>query len=137
MSKKLTPHEALIYIMVTMAAVDREITNEELARIGAITRHLPIFRDFDNEKLVPIAEDCGALLGMENGLEQLLERVTQALPPKLFETAYALAVEVAAVDLDIRQEELRFLELLRDRLNLDRLSTAAIERGARARHTVL
>ena len=34
----------------------------------------------------------------------------------------------------LEQEELRFLELLRDRLNLDRLTTAAIEVAARARH---
>ena len=137
MSRKLNHHEALIYVMVTMAAVDRQITDEELAEIGRITSHLPVFRDFDNENLVPIAEDCGALLGQESGLDDLLKRVAQSLPPKLFETAYALAVEVAAVDLDIRQEELRFLELLRDQLDLDRLSTAAIERGARARHNVI
>ncbi len=137
MSKKLTHHEALIYVMVTMSAVDREVTDEELARIGYITSHLPIFRDFDSEALVQIAEDCGAMLGGADGLDTLLQLVATSLPPRLYETAYALAVEIAAVDLDVKQEELRFLEMLRDALRLDRLSTAAIERGARARHTTL
>ena len=58
-----------------------------------------------------------------------------AVPPRLAETAYAVAVEVAAADRDVKAEEIRFLDLLRDRLNLDKLTTAAIERGARARHT--
>ena len=44
-----------------------------------------------------------------------------AIPKRLHDTAYALAVEVAAVDLRLEQEELRFLEMIRDRLDLDRL----------------
>ena len=58
------------------------------------------------------------------------------LAEKLYETAYALAVEVAAADLDVGQEELRFLEMLQDKLGLDALVKTAIERGARARHSI-
>ena len=60
-----------------------------------------------------------------------------ALPPKLHETAYALAVEVAAADLHVEQEELRFLQMLRDHLDIDKLTVAAIESGARARYRTL
>ena len=67
----------------------------------------------------------------------MLALIADCLPDKLYETAYALGVEVAAVDLSVEQEELRFLQLLRDRLKLDKLTIAAIERGARARHQVL
>jgi len=35
------------------------------------------------------------------------------------------------------KEEIRFLEMLSDGLDLDRLTTSAIERGIRARNTVL
>jgi hypothetical protein len=59
------------------------------------------------------------------------------LPKKLRETAYALALEVAAADLDVKPEEMRFLDMLRDSLELDKLTTAAIERGIRARNTVV
>ncbi|MCX7351602.1 MAG: Tellurite resistance protein TerB, partial [Alphaproteobacteria bacterium] len=54
--------------------------------------------------------------------------------PKLRETAYALAVEVAAADLAVGKEELRFLAMLRDTLGLDKLVTAALERSAIARY---
>ncbi len=64
----------------------------------------------------------------------VLAIVSSSLPARLHDTAYALAVEVAAVDLHVEQEELRFLQMLRDTLNLDKLTVAAIERGARARY---
>jgi len=56
------------------------------------------------------------------------------LPEKLRETAYALACDVAAADGKVTQEESRFLEMIRFRLNIGRLPAAAIERGSRARY---
>ncbi len=133
----LSPHDALIYIMVTMSAVDRDMTDKETFRIGQMVQNLPAFRDFDIEQLVHTAEACGNVLAKEDGLDQILNEVSTNLPLKLHETAYALAVEVAAADLDIKAEELRFLQLLRDALDLEPLICAAIERGARARHHTL
>ena len=126
--------EALIYTMVTLSAADRSMTDGELKKIGDIVRTLPIFRDFDINQLVPVAEACGTLLQEEDGLETVLKVISTSLPQRLYDTAYAVAVEVAAVDLHVEQEELRFLQILRDALNLDPLVVAAIERGARARY---
>jgi predicted DNA-binding transcriptional regulator YafY len=67
-------------------------------------------------------------------LQEVLKLIAAALPEKLRETAYALAVEVAAADLDAPDEEVRFLELLSDALGVDKLVTAAIEMSARVRH---
>jgi tellurite resistance protein len=134
---KITPHEALIYVMITTAAVDRQISDRELDRIAHIVRHLPVFMGYDMDNLAKAAERCGDLLSNEEGLDDMLELIASALPKKLYETAYALAVEVAAADLKVPDEEIRLLELLRDALNLDKLVTAAIERSARARHQTL
>ena len=43
---------------------------------------------------------------------------------------------VAAADGSLAETELRLLEEIRYELEIDRLHAAAIERGARARHTV-
>ena len=137
MTSPISHHEALLFVMVTMSAVDRDMTDDELRRIGHIVQTLPVFRDFDEENVIPVAESCGGYLAQENGLKNVLTMVAEALPPKLYETAYAVAVEVAAADLHVEQEELRFLQMLRDTLNLDKLTVAAIERGARARHRTL
>jgi len=126
--------EALIFAMVTIAAVDREISDNELQRIGRIVSHLPVFRGFDLDALVHTAEACGNMLSGDDGLDQVLDKIAAALPARLRETAYALAVEIAAADLSVSEEETRFLEMLADRLHLDKLNTVAIERGARARH---
>jgi tellurite resistance protein len=113
------------------------MTDAELARIGELVSHLPIFRDFDQENLVKTAEGCGEILSADGGLDHVLVLIRSNLPQKLRETAYAVALEVAAADLDVRPEETRLLEMLRDALDLDKLTTAAIERGIRARNLVL
>ena len=136
-AKAISHHEALIYAMVTLSAADRTMTDRELKSIGDIVQTLPVFRDFDGEKLVAAAEACGNLLQDDDGLDSVLDIIADSVPPKLHETAYALAVEVAAADLHVGQEELRFLQMLRDRLDLDKLTVAAIERGARARYRTL
>lgn len=137
MSKTLSHHQALIYAMVTTSAVDRRMSDDELKRIGEIVNRLPVFQDFDEEALVPTAEACGRVLSGASGLDAVLAAIVKAMPDKLKETTYAVAVEIAVADLEVGQEELRFLELLRDALDLDRLTTSAIERGARARHMTL
>lgn len=137
MTELLDHHDALIYAMVTTSAVDRSMTDAELARIGEIVSNLPVFATYDAEKLLEASQACGEILGRDNGLDQVLQLIRGTLPKKLRETAYAVALEVAAADLSVRPEETRFLELLRDTLELDNLTTAAIERGIRARNMVL
>src|SRR6185312_11667715 len=43
MTEPLNHHAALIYVMVTMSAVDRTMTDAELSRIGEIVSNLPVF----------------------------------------------------------------------------------------------
>ena len=133
MARQITVHEALIYVMVMASAVDSTMNDREMERIGQLIGFLPVFRDFDDEKLIPIARDCASLLSGPEGLDVVLETVKDTLPAKLYDTAYALAVEVASADLSVKAEELRLLSLLRDRLGLDKLTCAAIERSAIAR----
>ena len=129
--------EALIYTMVLVAAADRDMTDAELRSIGEIVNYLPVFADFDSNRLTTVARGFADLLGDEDGLDKALDIIAGALPKKLVETAYALACDVAVADSRLTQEELRLLEMIRFRLEVDRLSAAAIERGARARHAVL
>ena len=134
MTKTISTHHALIYVMVTIAAVEGHLGDRELKAIGQIVQQLPIFRDFDSEKLTHVAQECGEILQDREGLEAVFGLAAEALSPKLRETAYALAVEIAAADLAVGKEELRFLAMLRDHLGLDKLVTSAIERGAIARY---
>lgn len=130
----ISAHDALIYIMVVTASSDEALTEQEFQRIEALVGRLPVFEGYDAGGLAAAASTCADLINGKEGLDGVLDMAIAALPKRLQDTAYSLAVEVAAVDLKLEQEELRFLEMVRDRLDLDRLVTAAIETAARARH---
>lgn len=135
MSPVVSPHTAIIYVMVTVSAADAKMTDRELRTIGDIVRTFPVFRGFDQEKLMRAAHECADILAEEkDGLETVFALARQALPARLRETAYACAVEVAASDDRLNREELRILELVRDGLEVDRLVAAGIERASQARH---
>jgi len=133
-SDTLSPQEAIIYAMVLTAASDGSITNSELRTIGRVVRTFPMFDSFDEEDLVSVAEACGGLMAGEDGLRAVLAAVKTALPPHLYETAYAAAIDVATADEALTATELRVMELLRDALSISDEGAAAIEHAARARH---
>ncbi len=130
-------HAALIYTMVLVSAADREMTDAELRTIGEAVKYLPIFDDFDIDALPGIASDCAESLNKDDGVDDTMATIRKSLPKTLRETAYAIACDVAAADGNVKQQELRVLEVLRHELKIDRLTAAAIETGARARHMVL
>ena len=127
-------HDDLIYTMVMVYAVDQNTRDEELYAIGNIIKHLPIFNDYDRNRLTETANACALLLEKEDGLDQILDLILASLPEKLHETAYALACDVAATDSRVSQEELGLLEMIHHHLDINRLSAAVIERGSRAHY---
>lgn len=129
----LSHHAALVYVMVMVSAADRNMTDAEMKTIGEIVNFLPIFSDYDPELLPKTTASCAELLDADDGLDRALGVIKASLPVRLRETAYALACDVAASDGEAHQEVLRLLELMRHKLDIDRLIAAAIERGARAR----
>lgn len=130
----LSPQDSLIAILIGVSVADSEIRTAELLAIEALVNHLPIFADYDADRVKTVAQTVFDLFEVEDGLDALFGLVRTNLPEHLHETAYALACDVAAADGKLLQTELRYLEELRFELNIDRLHAAAIERGARARH---
>lgn len=119
--------------MVIMSAADRDMNDQELAKMGRLVRYLPIFEDFGEENLLPTTRRCSAILAEPQGLSMALETLKEAIPERLYDTAYAIAVDLASADMNIRVEEIRVLQLIRDLFELDKLTCAAIERGAIAK----
>jgi tellurite resistance protein len=134
--KTLSHHTALVYVMVVVSAADGVMSDKELKAIGDLTRTLPVFKDFDRDRLLVLAQDCSAILQEEDGLAAVLGLVKEALPAPLRETAYWLALEIALSDTTVKLEEVRMIEALRRALEIDCLVAVALERGARARHQV-
>ena len=130
----LTPQDALVAVMIAISASDEDIRTAELVKINAAVNHLPIFASYDLDRMNGVAQTVFDLFEQEDGLDALFGLVREALPERLYETAYALACDVAAADGTLDEAELRLLEEMRYELEIDRLHAAAIERGARARH---
>ena len=136
-STSMTAQDALVAIMIAVSASDETIRTAELVTIERIVNHLPVFKGYDQDRLRPVSQTVFDLFSEEDGLDALFGLIRDALPEKLYETAYAMACDVAASDGLIREGELRLLEEMRYELNIDRLHAAAIERGARARHLTI
>jgi tellurite resistance protein len=129
----LSIHEALIHVMVIAASADAKVSDRELEIISRMVNRSPVFDKFDHSDLGQAAARAIDLIKDSSNLDKVLGMVLDSIPQRLHDTAYALAVEVASVDLRLEQEELRFLEMIRDGLDLDGLVASAIEASARAR----
>ena len=129
----ISVQDTLVYVMVSISAVDRNMDETEMLRIGNVVKTLPIFDKYNSDQLVNAAKSCRDILQDDEGLETILG-FAAALPRNLQETAYVLAAEIAAADLNVSAEEVRLLQLLRNHLDIDKLTCAALELAARARH---
>ena len=130
----MSPPDALIAVMIAVSASDEQMRTTELVAIQRIVNHLPVFANYDNDRIRLIAQTVFDLFEEEDGLAALFGLIRDALPERLNETASALACDVVSADGTLQEVELRMLEEVREELQIDRLHAAAIEWGARVRH---
>ena len=133
-SLKLSPPDCLVALMIAISAADETIRTAELVQNSTVVDILPAFPGYDQERLPEMVRMVMSLVEEEDGLDVLFGLIRRCLPERLWETAYALACDVAAADGLVSEAEGRMLEETREELGLDRLHAAAIERGARARY---
>lgn len=132
-----TVQEALIHIMVVVSAADSNMTDRELAKMGMVVRTMPVFANFSPDDLLVVAKESQKVLQQDADLNSIIASIVEAIPTRLRDTAYAIAVEIAAADFKVRPEEFRILQILRSHLGVDTLTAAAIERTAVIRHRTL
>lgn len=129
-----SPQDALVAVMVAASASDENMRTAELVAIQRMVNHMPVFADYDADRMARVARTVFDLFTEEDGLDALFGLIRSSLPDRLLETAYALACDVVTSDGRHSQQELRMLEEIREELAIDRLHAAAIEWGARVRH---
>ena len=133
----LTPCDALVAVMVSVSASDQNMRTAELLAIQRMVDHTPVFADYDQDRIRSVSQTVISLFEEEDGLDALFGLIREALPERLYETAYALACDVAAADGKMNETEAEMLQEIRHELNVSRLHAAAIEHSARVRHRVL
>ncbi|MEM7720484.1 MAG: tellurite resistance TerB family protein [Pseudomonadota bacterium] len=132
-----TPEDALVAVMITISASDENMRTSELLSIERMVNHLPVFKDYSLDRMTEVSNHVFDVLAEEDGLDILWTTLRTTLPERLFDTAYAMACDVAAADGRAHETELQLLADMRYELNIDRLLAAAIEVAARARHRTL
>ena len=132
-----SPCDALVALMVAVSASDERMRTSELVAIQRMVDHAPIFAEYDLDRIRAVSQTVMTLFAEEEGLDALFGLVRDALPEKLFETAYALACDVGAADGRLYDGEIAMLAEIRHQLNIPRLHAAAIELSAQVRHRVL
>jgi tellurite resistance protein len=133
-TSSLSPQDALVAVMIAVSASDQNMRTAELVAIQRMVNHMPVFAAYDPDRIQRVSRTVFDLFEEEDGLDALFGLIREALPDRLFETAYALACDVVTADGRHSQVELRMLEEVREELHVDRLHAAAIEWGARVRH---
>ena len=103
----MTPQDCLVATMIAVSASDEELRTSELVTIHSIVNHLPVFGDYDTDRLNQIAQIVFDLFSEEDGLDAFFGLIKDNLPPELNETAYAIACDVAAADGMLGHSELR------------------------------
>ena len=136
-SHAMTAQDCLVALMVAISVSDETIRTSELVKIQSAVNNLPIFAEYDIDRLNTVSQIVFDLFEQEEGLDALFGLVKENLPAELNETAYALCCDVAAADGLIFETELRLLEEIRYEFEVDRLHAAAIETGSRARHKTI
>ncbi len=132
-STSLSAQDSLVAVMIGISASDQNMRTSELLQIQGVVNYLPVFGNYDTDRISVVAQTVFDLLAEDEGLYAFLGLIRENLPEELYETAYALACDVGAADGKLGQSELRMLQEIRYELDIDRLNAAAIEVGARAR----
>ncbi|WBU62691.1 tellurite resistance TerB family protein [Paracoccus aerodenitrificans] len=126
--------DALVSVMVAVSASDSEMRTAELLAIERIVNHMPVFGKYDSDRIRSVSQTVITLFEEEDGLDALFGLIRDALPERLYETAYALACDVAAADGRLTDDEAEMLREIRYQLDVSRLHAAAIELAAQLRH---
>ena len=129
-----SPCDALVAVMVAVSASDQTMRTSELVAIQRMVDHAPVFADYDADRVRAVSQTVISLFEEEDGLDALFGLIRDSLPERLYETAYALACDVAAADGRANETEAEMLLEIRHELNVTRLHAAAIELSAQVRH---
>jgi len=115
----MSAQDALVAIMVACSASDENVRTAELVAITRMVNHMPIFAAYDPDRIQRVSRTVFDLFEEEDGLDALFGLIREALPERLYETAYALTCDVVTADGRHSQVELRMLEEVREELKID------------------
>ena len=135
----MSPQDSLVAVMIAVSAADQSIRTAELVAIQTLVNHLPIFAEYDSDRIRVMAQTVFELFEEDDGLDALFGLVRDSLPEgaATVETGLCAGLRRGRPPeraLCWRSPNCACWKKSAMSWGIDRLHAAAIERGARARH---
>jgi len=130
---ELTIPYAFAAIPLAMSAIDGNIDEKEMECVGTYIERMRIFKNYENEQIATMFSKLLNLLG-QKGVVNLLKAAKMRLPPKLRETAFASAVDVAFADGVLEARETKLLKDLYKFLEVPEITATMIIKVAAIRN---
>ena len=81
----LSAEDSLVAIMIAISMSNENVKTSELITIEQVVNHLPIFSNYNPDRISHVATITFRLLEEEDGLDSFFELVRNGLPEKLYE----------------------------------------------------
>ena len=116
-SKPFGPHEGFAGIMLGASACDGHIADEEVQSLFTTLSRMKMYQRYTDKNWNTL---MNRLLGLlkRKGVDELLEKATEALPAELGATAFANACDIVLADGVVEDDEKDFLDKLQTRLEI-------------------
>jgi hypothetical protein len=116
-SKPFGPHEGFAGILLGASACDGHIADEEVQSLFTLLSRMKMFQRYTDKNWSAL---INRLLGLlkRKGVDELLEKAVEALPPELNATAFANACDIVLADGVVEDDEKEFLDKLQNRLEI-------------------
>ena len=88
----------MAHTMVMASAIDAEMTDSELLRIGQQINCIPLLEDYEPDKLATDAAASTDPFVGDGGVDVATDQIKAALPTRMRKTAYAFYCEIVAAD---------------------------------------
>ena len=122
----LDSKEAFAAILLALIAADGAITNEECDDFIARVSRMHLYEGMDTKALLDIVRKLHNIANLE-GSKALAQLGAKSLPPKLRETAYCNALDMAFSDKKLHGKEKALIKKLAEWLSIDPAQATRIE----------
>ncbi|MCI0681381.1 MAG: tellurite resistance TerB family protein [Gemmataceae bacterium] len=116
-SKPFGPHEGFAGILLGASACDGHIADEEVHSLFTMLGRMKMYQRYTEKNWSTL---INRLLGLlkRKGVDELMTKSVEALPPELRATAFANACDIVLADGVVEDDEKEFLDKLQSQLDI-------------------
>src|SRR5687767_415020 len=116
-SKPFGPHEGFAGILLGASACDGHIADEEVQSLFTSLARMKMYQRYTDKNWSTLVNRLLGLL-KRKGVDELVEKSAEAVPPELRATAFANACDIVLADGVVEDDEKDFLDKLQTKLDL-------------------